>query len=287
MGSQASGAVQVWDLGTRQLVRSIPLGDGSTVDWSPDGDRVAIGSLNRAPVRLVDIASGEDVIVLRGHPVGASDVVFIGDGERLASVGGDLRVWNVTDGGPPDVGAMTARGRASPSATGSRPTAPRWPHSRLDRAEFLSTDTGEPLRPAITDLFDGPVSPIVSPDWRQVALVRSDGHGEIRDLTSRTPVRQLPDCAAPRGISRDGSLVVLDGRVLCTTDCRRAADRPAGRRRPQEPGDRRGHRRGGHRSQRHRRIGLGWSERVRRPIQPRGPIRRRPLPGGGRVRGRS
>jgi DNA-binding beta-propeller fold protein YncE len=45
--SQTSGAVQVRDLATGDLMRSIAVGDVFVVDWSPDGERLAIVSATR------------------------------------------------------------------------------------------------------------------------------------------------------------------------------------------------------------------------------------------------
>ena len=65
----------MWDLEARTL-RTIDVGDVFVVDWSPDGERLAIVSGNQGPVRVVDAESGQDVMVLRGHR-GRRDVAFV------------------------------------------------------------------------------------------------------------------------------------------------------------------------------------------------------------------
>ena len=105
--SETSGGVQIWDLASREPLRTIPVDDAFVVDWSADGERVAVGSGNQGPVRVIDVSSGQETMVLRGHVTGASDVAFVGN-DRLASVGGDLRVWNVSAGGPEDLGAISS-----------------------------------------------------------------------------------------------------------------------------------------------------------------------------------
>jgi DNA-binding SARP family transcriptional activator/WD40 repeat protein len=219
MADSEGRAVTVWDLNTQELLRTIPVGDVWNVDWSPDGRRLAIGGgVNQGPVRIVEVDTGEQVMVLRGHTSGSADVAFIGAGDRLASVGGDLRVWNVTDEGPAELGAVTTTIGTPLGARISPDGAEVGAGAEAGAAyEFLSAETGELLRPPLTDLFGPPLAPVVSPSWRLMGLNRSDGHGEILELPSLSPVRQLPACTSPRGFSPDGSLLVLDARALCTS----------------------------------------------------------------------
>ena len=93
--SETSGGIQIWDLESQAPLRTIPVDDAFVVDWSPDGERVAVGSGNQGPVRVIDVSSGQETMVLRGHVTGVPDISFVGD-DRLVSVGGDLRVWNVS-----------------------------------------------------------------------------------------------------------------------------------------------------------------------------------------------
>ncbi len=62
--------------------------------FSPDGARVAVASAD-GTVRLLDTATGEQVLVLRGHEGIVTGVVFSPDGSMLASQGDDglVRVW--------------------------------------------------------------------------------------------------------------------------------------------------------------------------------------------------
>jgi eukaryotic-like serine/threonine-protein kinase len=70
-----------------------------SVDFSPDGKRIAVGSCDRS-IYLVDRVSGRVRSVLRGHTDQVSDVVFSPDGATLASVSwsGELLLWNATTG---------------------------------------------------------------------------------------------------------------------------------------------------------------------------------------------
>jgi DNA-binding SARP family transcriptional activator/WD40 repeat protein len=220
VSSQSSRAVQLWDLEPRQLVRTIAFVDGSAVDWSPDGDQLAIAGANIGSVRVVDPESGEDVTVLRGYLGGAWDVVFLGDGERLASVDtvGDVLVWDASVDGPPEVGAIAPQiGRPTVfqiSPDGSEVMV----NTRQGGIAFLSTHTGEPVRPPITDRLQALFNAVASADWTRFTWTRSDGTGQVWDVASMTPAMDVPECASPRFPSPDGSLVVLNPRLLCTQE---------------------------------------------------------------------
>jgi ATP-binding cassette subfamily B protein len=70
-----------------------PLTGSIALAWSPDGSRLAVGSLDGA-VRLLDTGSG-GVSTLQGHTAGVFNVAWSPDGSRLASGGWDknVRIW--------------------------------------------------------------------------------------------------------------------------------------------------------------------------------------------------
>jgi DNA-binding SARP family transcriptional activator/WD40 repeat protein/energy-coupling factor transporter ATP-binding protein EcfA2 len=206
LASQPSRAVEILAVASGALVRSIPVGDVAYVDWSVDGDRLAISGGNQGPVRIVDVASGQDVMVLRGHVDGSVDVAFIGGDHLVSTSYSDLRIWDVTPAGPGEVGAIAPQTglpglfMLSPDGTEVLVTG------RAGTAELLSTVTGEPLRPPVEDLQLGPFFAAASPDWRYLGVTRNDGRGEILGLASATHLRDTPACTSPRLFSPDGSL---------------------------------------------------------------------------------
>lgn len=221
VASQTSLAVQVWDLQTRRRVVAVAVGDAGPVDWSPRGDRLAIAGANQGAIRIIDVASGKDAMVLRGHDSGSWDVTFIGDGARLASVGvnGGLRIWDVTADGPPAIRAQAiAAGR--PQTVQLSPDGAEMIVSTRDGiVERLDTATGEVLASVAGQKVGLPsFYPVASRDGHLMASLNdTDGRAVVRDQAAMTAVQVLPECASPTAFSPDGSLLVLDGRAACTS----------------------------------------------------------------------
>jgi DNA-binding beta-propeller fold protein YncE len=67
------------------------------VDFDPSGTRVATAGSD-GTVRIWDAATGEQLIVLRGHTSEALDAVFLPGGDRIVTAGSDntVRVWDIT-----------------------------------------------------------------------------------------------------------------------------------------------------------------------------------------------
>jgi len=86
-----------------QVSQLMTLGDETipvtSVAFSPDGTLLAAGAPDGS-VQLWDIRSGENRLVLKGHPDGATRVAF-GSGGYLLAVGdsnGQVRLWDATTG---------------------------------------------------------------------------------------------------------------------------------------------------------------------------------------------
>jgi WD40 repeat protein len=70
-----------------------------SVSWSPDGTRIASGSVDES-VRVWDAATGQCVSILNGHSNYVSSVSWSPDGTRIASGSYDnsVRVWDAATG---------------------------------------------------------------------------------------------------------------------------------------------------------------------------------------------
>jgi hypothetical protein len=70
-----------------------------SVAFSPDGKRLASGSVNKT-LKVWDAETGQEKLTLKGHTDAVSSVAFSPDGKRLASASGDktLKVWDAETG---------------------------------------------------------------------------------------------------------------------------------------------------------------------------------------------
>jgi WD40 repeat protein len=173
----------------------------------------------RAPVRVIDATTGKDVYVLRGSDSYAAGAAFVGP-DRLASVSErDLRLWDVTADGPPELGAIAASsGRVWNVQTS--PDGDELLVQTIEReVERLDAVTGEVLA-SRADLLVGEIGfrADVSPDWRYIgAIDATDGSAAVYDVATLAPTSDLPPCTSPTAFSPDGTMVVLDGRsMVCT-----------------------------------------------------------------------
>lgn len=70
------------------------------------------------PIRVWELARGEQVMELRGHADGVRGLMFVGSGRPVsASQHGSVRVWGVDRGGP--VAWLATHGAGSVIAAGS------------------------------------------------------------------------------------------------------------------------------------------------------------------------
>ncbi len=85
-----SGEVQIWNVETKELQISLPVGHDTIygASWSPDGKLLAFGCADSS-VRVINASSGEQVLFQGSHNDWVFDTVFSKDGSYLVSVGRD------------------------------------------------------------------------------------------------------------------------------------------------------------------------------------------------------
>jgi WD40 repeat protein len=91
------GEIQIWDVSSGKLRRSVPL-NGDTVfgaSVSPDASKIAVGCTDNT-VRIVDAASGQELHKIGNHENWVLGTVFGVDGQRIVSIGRD-RAAKLTD----------------------------------------------------------------------------------------------------------------------------------------------------------------------------------------------
>lgn len=84
------GEVQIWNLKTHELERSLPVGHDTCygVTWSSDGKLVAFGCPDHT-VRAIEVETGEQVFFNRAHNDWVMDTVFSTEQSHLVSVSRD------------------------------------------------------------------------------------------------------------------------------------------------------------------------------------------------------
>ena len=204
----------MWDLKSHQLIDDKLLADAGAVEWSPDGQLLAVSG-QQGSVHLLDAETLDEELVLAGHPSNTFNLGFLGDGERFASHGidGELRVWDVSPDGAPELGAL-APSTEAPGLSDVAPDGSQVANFTYAGAlELFDAETGKTLatRPGV----DIPLADHISDDWQRVTWLEpadnpEDGNeASVRDLASGELVSKLPRCTIPNAISYDGSLVFL------------------------------------------------------------------------------
>ena len=88
-----SGEIQIWNVGSKRLSMSIPVGFDTLygISWSPDDKKVAVG-LSDSTLRAFEIRSGKQVLFKNHHEDWVLDTVWNNKGDHLVSVGRDMAV---------------------------------------------------------------------------------------------------------------------------------------------------------------------------------------------------
>jgi WD40 repeat protein/DNA-binding SARP family transcriptional activator len=100
--SSSDGGLVVLEVESGREVYKRPTRQVSAVAFSADGQQIAFAEANGAPVTIVDIASGQDIIALHGHTGQLAFAQFNAAGTRLATIGrdGSAIIWDTSTGAP-------------------------------------------------------------------------------------------------------------------------------------------------------------------------------------------
>lgn len=96
--------LQIWDVrnisktGNPQLLSTFENRSAISIKWSPDDRYLALGDI--ASLKIIEVATGQEVTVLSGHSAPVLTLAWSPDGTRLASGSMDntARVWDITSG---------------------------------------------------------------------------------------------------------------------------------------------------------------------------------------------
>lgn len=107
--SHPKGEVLLWDRRTEKVLHTLP--GYNSVAFSPDGKRLVVAAVDGA-ARVYDVATGKEVLVLRGHSGRVTGVFYSPDGKGIAStsqqtttgdrgqvlVETEVKIWNAATG---------------------------------------------------------------------------------------------------------------------------------------------------------------------------------------------
>jgi WD40 repeat protein/DNA-binding SARP family transcriptional activator len=208
---------QYWALvdvatGRERLTRSIQ-GQPSEIDFSPDGKRFAVNE--NQVVRIVDSASGQDVVTLSGHTGSVeSGLQFNADGTRIVTVAADgtTRIWDAATGkslltvfgDEPRMKSAAFSPDGTRLATLSAEGVKLWAIAPTDAHEWLAA-------PAAIDC-DCMIA--FSPDGTQLAAFGGDNTVKVMDSHSGQTRLTLPDPGSQGmglAFSPDGTRLATSG----------------------------------------------------------------------------
>ncbi len=185
--------ITLWDVATRKAVRTWSAATGTwegdtRAALNPEGTLLACGCVE-GPVRLWDVAGGQEIAQLKGHEKCSFDVAFHPDGSLLASAGqdGTVRLWDVATracvavlrGHTQNVWCVTFSGDGKLLASGS--------HDKTIR--FWDARTGEPL--AVTPVGTAVYGLAFSPDNTRLAAACADNTVRLFDVATRQQAAEL------------------------------------------------------------------------------------------------
>ena len=91
--------IKLWETITEKELLTLKGHSGGveSVAFSPDGKRLASGSLDKT-IKLWDTVTGKELLTLKGHSYRVKSVAFSPDGRRLASASRTIKLWDTVTG---------------------------------------------------------------------------------------------------------------------------------------------------------------------------------------------
>jgi eukaryotic-like serine/threonine-protein kinase len=185
--------VTLWDVATRKADRTWRASVGywgadTRADLNPPATIVAAGC-HEGPVRLWDVAGGQEITQLRGHEKCSIDVAFHPDGSLLASAGedGTVRLWDVATHAPVAVlrGHTAAVWRVAFSADGKLLA------SGSNDKTICLWDVQTRSQLAVIPLGSIVYGVAFSPDGKRLAAGCRDNTVRLFDVVTRQQVAEL------------------------------------------------------------------------------------------------
>ena len=176
----------IWDSETSQALMTIPEG-GDYVAFSPDGQLLAVSSADNA-VKIFDVTTGEELLILLGHSDFVNGLSFSPDGLMLATESNDstIRLWQMDKNSPDTFGQelmvfFGAKNGSGATSVNFTPDGKQLLAVGADRRiKVWDLDTGQELPSFICHLAADAMA--ISPDGKHVAVAVAGGDESIENL---------------------------------------------------------------------------------------------------------
>jgi WD40 repeat protein len=206
----------IWDVAGGALELSLDLeGTPWGLEWSPSGRLVAVAG-NEAP-RLIDAATGDTVMILRGQKASVWDLAFHPTGDRLAAAGlfADTVIWDTAPAVRREVVSLATPyagfGGMAYTADGTGIVVNAFHPEKGATVALIDPDIGAvQAELPYQQRGEFPVGPRLFPDAGLVASVNSDWSAALHDAQTFEKVGSLPDGFFALAVGRDGTRVLLN-----------------------------------------------------------------------------
>jgi serine/threonine protein kinase/WD40 repeat protein len=148
LASAGSGPAALWDAATgRCLLRLQTTGLVTAVAFTPNGQRLILGSKTPAHVSVWELDAGREIQTLRGLTGKAANLVFDRTGGLLAAftAEGHVALWDLRTGGLRHLLRAPGAGRPEDVALAFNPDGRQLAAGTVDGARLWDTDTGMEL----------------------------------------------------------------------------------------------------------------------------------------------